>query len=144
MMSFEFIESCTVKVDDEAAAPRVCDAGCQPDVSRAVNPENARAFAGDQSAVPPIDNLRDAIGRPHCHGESHIRLPNDVQFAIGCFHRVSSFPVLFFSGSDSKTNSPFFNSTVTRLWSRISPATSLRESAVSTWRCRKRLSGRAP
>jgi hypothetical protein len=26
----------------------------------------------------PIDNLRDAVRRAHGHGESHIRLPNNV------------------------------------------------------------------
>ena len=53
-----------------------------------------------------------------------------------------SFPALVCRASN--TSSPFLKSTVTRLRSVMSPARSLRESAVSSWRCRKRLSGRAP
>jgi len=44
----------------------------------------------------------------------------------------------------SNASSPSRKSTVTRLWSVISPARSLRDRAVSTWRCRNRRSGRAP
>jgi hypothetical protein len=37
-----------------------------------------RQSADCQSAARQIDNLPDALRRAHSHGESHIRLPNDV------------------------------------------------------------------
>jgi hypothetical protein len=49
-----------------------------------------------------------------------------------------------YRGRDSKISSPFLNATVTRLPSVISPAINFLESGVSRWRCRNRLSGRAP
>jgi len=82
---------------------------------------SARPFAGDPPAVWPIHHLHDAPDRRTAMVNR--TTSDDVQFVMGCCHRASSFPVLFFNGVDSKTNSPFFNSTVTRLWSRISPAT---------------------
>jgi len=42
------------------------------------NQESARAFADEPPAVRPIGNLRDAMGRAHGDGESHIPVPNNV------------------------------------------------------------------
>jgi hypothetical protein len=78
IISFDFEVSCNVRLTTWLLRHRCAASSGKSSVSRVDNSVSARPFAGDPPAVWPIDHLRDAPGRAHRDGESHIGLPNNI------------------------------------------------------------------